>query len=614
MPEYPITCWNCMGEFDALAAVWCSCNPNKPTKVCPFCLQCFCAAPEEYHLRFWEKAPANLVKDQEMLVKARGPLGEALIRAKAITSEQLLAALRRQETTGERLGQILVDLGFVTQDTLSAFLSSQRSVMQISLKEIQPDPMLVASVGSQACIEHAMVPVGREKLGTRDILTLAMADPSDGEGIDFVQRVTGCQILTVKALREEILEFLEPFAAAPPSEDPSGAAAGESPDSRLAVELLRKAMARGASDLYVEPLEDRIAIHLRIDGILYQAKSIQRDYQQKVTDELKGLLRLNSAVTDRPQEGRVVMRSGNQRFDVIAHCLPTRNGENISVKIINRDTFFKTYDHLGLSDEEQSVLREALASQRGLVLVTAPLFHGSTTTLYAVMKEVAEDGRRKVMSIEAQSVCPVPGVTQVSLGEGQDAEATGTTIKALSNIHPDVCVIADLVDSQTMAAQMHKLSSQLLVVAAFEAQGTVAAVQHLIGVGFPREDLSQGLLLALNQRLVRRVCPECSVPDPVSETLRARMDLEPDEIPFLAEARKGEGCPACSGIGYRGRIALYELLSPSAAFRKALARGVPEKQLQKEAAKGSLVTLRKKALGAIAGGQTTVEEFLKEHL
>lgn len=609
MEQYAITCWNCMGEFDALSAVWCSCNPNKPTKVCPFCLQCFCEAPETYHEKFWTGAPDQLVRDREMLAKARGPLGEALIKARVITSDQLLDALKEQERSGGRLGEILVDKGLLNQNTLDTFLTSQRSVTRASLFDLQPDPMLVMTVGIDECIQRKVVPVSKEKLTKKDLLTLAMADPSDGDSVEFVQNVTGCQALVVQCPLEEIEQYLSSFHEEAAAAQTNPGATQEAAGAKLAADLIRKAMARGASDLYVEPREGEISVHLRIDGLLYKTRPIPKEYRHVLTAELKHLLRLPPDASDRPLEGRVVMRSGDHRFDVVAHSLPTQYGENISLKIINRDTFFKTYDQLGLTGEDQAALREALGTRRGLVLITAPLFHGSTTTLYSIMKALSTDTLRKTMSIEAQSVCPVPNLSQISLGENKDAEATATTMKALSNIQPDVCILADLLDSAPMVGQMHKLVGQMLLVATLEADGTLAAVKHLEKLGYSMTDLSENLLLILNQRLIRRLCPHCRVEAELSESTIHLMGLDKEESKYLTRSYLGEGCEKCSGIGYKGREALFEILVPSASFRSALARGASPKYLEKEAAKAGMRPLRQQALQAVQEGRTSVEEF-----
>lgn len=617
MHEYIIRCWNCLGEYDALGAIWCSCNPNHPTKVCPFCLLCFCAAPEIYHEKFWAGAPEELVKDREMLARARGPLGQALVQAKVITSDQLLLALKHQKKTGGRLGEILVELGFLTPQTLSSFLSMQRSVPSVSLRDYVLDPMLIASIGAEECLHRMVVPLSREMMAGKEMLTLAMANPSDGGAIEFFQNMLGCLVLPVQTSADDLKHALQPFVPDPalPPASPSQAEGPPLPPAsgaQMATDLLRKALARGASDLYLEPKEEEVSVHIRIDGILYKAKSLGRDIQDVLTFELKRLLRLDTAVKDRPQEGRVVMRSGDSRFDVIAHCLPTRFGENLALKIINRDTFFKTYEQLGLPQEDQLALRAALSAQRGLILVTAPLFHGSTTTLYAIMKDLA-DGQRKLMSIEAQSICPVPNVSQVSLGENKDDEATMTTLKALASIQPDVCVLGDLLETTNMAGQMIKLATQMLVIATLEASNATQAVEKVVDLGVPATDLAQHLLLVLNQRLVRRICTSCVQPSGLSERSLQLMGLSAEESVSLSGVSQGQGCESCSGIGYKGRIAVFEVLTPGAGYRKALAKGASERTLEKEAAKQGLQTLRIRALQLIREGRTTIEEFQKEH-
>jgi type IV pilus assembly protein PilB len=558
-----------------------------------------------------------MIEDREMLAKARGPLGEALVRSQVITSDQLLQALKRQKVTGGRLGELLVELGYVTPQTLGGFLSRQRSFQHVSLRDIALDPMLVASIGAEACLQRLIVPVSRETMAGKDLLALAMANPGDGETIEFIQNMTGCQILPMHATREELEEALRPFLSAPspPAEEPAPQDKTVTPSGvEMATDVLRKALARGASDLYLEPREEMVAVSLRIDGTLYRATPVARDLQEALTFEMKKLLRLDTAIRDRPQENRVVMRSGEHRFDVIAHCLPTRFGESLSLKIINRDTFLKSYEQLGLAPEDQLVLRAALSAQRGLILVSAPLFHGCTTTLYAILNDLGLDGHRKVMSIEAQSVCPVPNVSQVSLGPGRDEEAALTTLKALGNIQPDVCILADLLlDSPVMATQMPKLVSKMLVVATVEAPSAVQALLKVRGAGLPASDLAEHLLLVLNQRLVRRICPHCRQATGLSDRALRLMGLTDPEIAGLTSISQGQGCPECSGIGYKGRISLFETLSPSPGFRRALAREATEKGLQREAVKAGMVSLRSRALRAIQEGLTTLEEFQKEH-
>lgn len=611
--EYIIRCWNCLGEFDALAAVWCSCNPNRPTKVCPFCLQCFCEAPEDYHASFWADAPESLIKDREMLVNTRGPLGEALIKAKVITSEQLLLALKRQQNTHEKLGETLVDLGFVNQETIESFLSNQRSVRRVSLKDTELDHMLVASLGADTCKRLSIIPISRERLGNKELITLAMANPADGVTMEKIQNQTGCQILPVQCSKEEIDKYLAPLLSTQEDSSPASGSGGAQATERLALDLIRKAVSRGASDLYVEPAEDNISVHLRIDGILFQAKSLDKTYQAPLTRQLKGLLKLDTNISDRPQEGRIVMRSGDRRYNILALSLPTPYGENLSLKIINRDTFLKTFEELGIRPQDIFQLRTAMNATNGIILLSAPLFNGLTTTLYSVMKEIASDGKRKVMSVELQNICPVPGISQISLGENQDEGATATTLKAIANSYPDVLVLADLLDSSSMSSQVVKLSSQMLLVASIEARSNIQAIERLIDAGFPADSLSDHLRLAVNQRLVRKVCPSCSAPIRLTSDAAKNIGLTPSEALDLEEVREAGGCELCSQIGYRGRVALFEFLTPSKAFRKALEKKVSSKTLLKHALNGGLIPLRQIALEAVDRGLTTLDEFQKEN-
>lgn len=609
MDEYIVYCWNCLGEYDALSAVWCSCNPTHPTKVCPFCLQCFCSAPKDYKDKFFKNAPKSLIEDFEMFSQSRGPLGEALVKAKAITADQLLQALKHQKTAGRKLGESLVELGFIDQETLSYFLSHQKSVMQLSLKELEVDPMLITSIGADYCYEKAILPVNKESLSQKEILTLAMAQPSDGETIDYVQNVSGCQVVPVQSKKEEILAFLLPFISTKSAD--SFNSEGQKENTQHGLAVLRKALAKGASDLYIEPLENEISVQMRIDGILYKTSPIQKDIQSVLVHEMKLLLKLDPFLKDKPQESRVVMKSGEQKYDVIAHSLPTRYGENITVKIINRATFLKSYEQLGLKSDEILLLRSVLSANTGLVLITAPVLHGMTTTIYSIMNQMAQEGGRKIVSMEFESLCPVPQVTQVSLGTQNGVDSTVTALKALSTIQPDVCIFADPLDSPFLVKEVFKLSASFLVVAGFEARSSLEALEKISDIGVSPVDITKEVSLVLNQRLIRKICPGCKQEGSLSERSLYLMGLTPQEAKEIEKVSQGEGCPNCSQLGYKGRIAIYELFTYTPELRKLFLKNPKDKNLMKEAIKNGFVPLRQKALSVVKSGITTLEEFQK---
>jgi len=604
--EYVVHCWNCLGEYDALSAVWCSCNPTHPTKVCPFCLQCFCSAPKDYKDKFFKSAPKDIIDDFEMFSQSRGPLGEALLRAKAITSDQLLHALKYQKSTGIKLGESLVELGYIDADTLNYFLSHQKSVMQLPLKDLTIDPMLITSIGADYCYEKLILPVSKELLSQKEILTLAMAQPSDGETIDYVQNISGCQVVPVQSKKEEIAQFLLPFVSTRASlpEAPK-----ETPQHGLA--LLKKALSRQASDLYIEPTEFDVVVHMRIDGILYKTTPVAKELQEALTVELKNLVKLDPAVTDRPQESRNVMKSGETRYDVIAHSLPTRFGENISLKIINKATFLKGFDQLGLTQEEQLLLRSVLSSHSGLIVVSSPLLQGTTTTVYSVMGELASQGQRKIVSLESQNICAVPGVTQVSLGADKSEESALTAIKALATIQPDVAVFADPLEMDALAREIVKFSQNMLCVVDMEARNSLEVLDKLGMMGVSPQDISRQLTMVINQRLIRTICPACRQEGSLSERALYLMGLTPNEAKTIKAVSQGQGCQSCSQLGYKGRMPIFEFLVPSSEFRKLFAKNPKDKNLEREMVKAGMVSLRQKALAAVREGLTTLEEFQK---
>lgn len=609
LEEYIVHCWNCLGEYDALSAVWCSCSPTSPTKVCPFCLQCFCSASKEYKDKFFKNAPKELLEDLEMFNQSRGPLGETLVKAKAITNDQLLLALKHQKRTGKKLGEALLELGFIDKETLNFFLSHQKSVMQLSLKDLQIDPMLITSIGAEYCYKKAILPVSKESLPHKEILTLAMAHPSDGEAIDYVQNISGCQVVPVQSKKEEILAFLQPFISNKTSS--SEATSNQKETTHHGMTILRKALSKGASDLYIEPLENEISVQMRIDGVLYKTTPIPRDLQGTIIHELKLLLKLEPFVTDRPQESRVVMKCGETKYDVIAHSLPTRFGENISLKIINRQTFLKTFDQLGLSQEEILKLRSILSANTGLIIISAPVLHGSTTTIYSILNELGKEGSRKVVSFEFESICPVPNITQVSLGKKNDEDSILKALKALSTIQPDVCVFPDPIDSAFLAKEVFKLSQSFLVVIVIESRNSLETLDKLLTLGISPQEIVNQVSLILSQRLIRQICSDCKQQGSLSERALYLMGLTPNEAKTIKEVSQGQGCNSCSHLGYKGRFALFELLLPSPDFKKVFLKNPKDKMLEKEAIKSGLITLREKALQAVREGKTTLEEFQK---
>jgi type IV pilus assembly protein PilB len=531
VPEgsYLITCWNCLGEFDAVGAVWCSDDPKNPTKLCPFCLRCFCDATAEYKQQFWRHAPATLVEELQTLSRSQDRLGDVLIRMKKLTTPQLLEALVEQRDTGRKLGEVLVGRGTVNRDDIDAALRTQ-GVSRL------PDTK------------------GGFEAGGR------YWDQSDPETIlDY--------LLTLGARKQ-------------------------------------------ASDVSLEPRADQIAVRYRIDGFSFRVDPIPKQFEPVLEAQLFARFGLDPARRDRPQSGRATSRLGEADYDLVLQTVRGTCGVTAQIKLINRATFIKDLTTLGLALEERVALVEEMRAGLGLLLVVSPAFNGAMTTYYSIMSFLAQ-GQRDVLSIESPIQWTMDGVRQVEAEVGPDGPRVEATLRAMVAVRPDVLMLSSVPDHATavMAAQ---LASSVLVVVASTAPSAARGIVGLRGLGVPPPLLAGSLGLVTGQRLVRTICRICRVPadPPAPQTLTAH-GIDATEAQAM-QFFKGKGCPTCNTIGYRGRLAVFEVLAASPEVRQALEHGGSASQVQEAAVAAGMVTLRDRCLAQVREGITTFDEFARQ--
>ncbi len=608
--EHLIRCWNCLGEFDALAAVWCGDSSTQPTKICPFCLKCFCSASPAYLQAFWNGAPKEILDDKARLGRAQGPLGERLIKARVVTTDQLLQALRVQEETGGKLGEILVEKGFLTREVLEPFLQQQQTFTRVELARKQIDRALVERVGLAECLARKVVPVEVTAVGGREVLTLAMVRPSDGAAIDFAQSKTGCQIIPAVTGEEELAEALRPFAEAAALAAAAPAESSEEAKSYLS-KLLNKAVRMGASDIHLEPAEDELLVHLRIDGVLYRLKPLPSDQREPLAAAVRQFLKLSTAARGTAQNGRILIRQNGVRYELIAHLLPTVHGENISLKLINKDAFIRPLETLGMPPEELQRARAAIGGERGLVVCASPLFSGATTAFYSLMAKLASLGNRRVISLESPLIGAVSGAQQSEVDAHEPGEVLGH-LRGAINAHPQALFLSQLF-SDEIAVQLVRVAARTLVVTTFEAGRAGEAVRGLLDHSVSPTALSGQLELVLCQRLLRRLCPACKQPTAPSASSLSMFGLTPQDLNGAKVFHPGN-CEQCGGIGYKGRIAIFEALRPSPRVRELIDRVAPAADIEQTARAEGMTPLRAHAIAAVAAGETSLDEYQKANL
>jgi len=328
--EYIVGCPTCTGEFDAASAIWCSCDPQNPTKLCPFCLSCFCEAQEAFREEFWRAAPPELLDERKALKEARLLLGDMLVRAGVISMDQLVQGLKLQKAQGLRLGDALISLGYLTKERMEEFLRVQQSVVSFDLSRVFLDLSLIRQIGVEFCRRQRILPLEKDSFKNRTLLTLAMANPADADTINRVQRMSGCQVVAGRAAEEKILEVLhthfpdevaapetsaetvsethaEPAAPAVPAGAPPAppGPSGDPPPSdeetaRLTNRLLRTGVERGAEEIRLSRRGDSLEVRYRIGGRVYRAGAPQGANAAAVLDCVRRL-----AGIDAGGEGRV---------------------------------------------------------------------------------------------------------------------------------------------------------------------------------------------------------------------------------------------------------------------------------------------------------------------
>lgn len=635
MQEYLVECWSCLAEYDALSAVWCGCDPKSPSKLCPFCLQCFCNAPGEFKERFWANATESLRQDLNMLSKSRERLGDMLIRAQLITTDQLLSAIKEQNKTGDKIGEVLVRMGYIARADLDKVLSRQETTHSTDLSKVVPNLDLIGTIGIDFCRARRIVPLERENLKSKQVLTVAMADTADAATKDQLREKTGCQIIALAAPAAQVMEFLKAVpetvaVGARGGEESAGSARSartgersmsstldlgiEAPPKedldrakKIINQLIIGAVQRGASDLHLEPSENGLATHYRIDGVLFKVKTPPGESPDSIVWAVKEIANLDLAKRDVPQDGKVLLKVKDTRYKLIVHTFPTEHGENVSIKLIDRDTFVKDVYQLGMEESVLSDLLFSMGEGHGLVALSAPLFSGVSTTQYALMAYLARNGK-KVATLENPIICPVDGIRQSEIKADAGFDF-GKGMKSLVAAYPDAIVLSELPDADTIQ-NAARVSSKILLLGATEASSAAQTVTQMLELGVPASALATGLTMVVNQRLLRRVCAHCLAPHDVDKAEANLMGLDIQETSAF-KFYKGKGCPQCNNIGYKGRIAIFEVMKLDDELRKLIRQGPSAEQLHMAAVSQGMRSLKSDCIDKLRSGHTTFEEFLK---
>jgi type II secretory ATPase GspE/PulE/Tfp pilus assembly ATPase PilB-like protein len=545
-------------------------------------------------------------------------LGDLLIELGLITQDQLRIALMEQKRSQQPLGECLLALGFATEEAVRGALADNLGEKAISLQGVVADPKALALIPKAVAKRYMVFPVSLDP--EKRLLVLASANPNDILAVDQISALLagGPAIAWRLASQAEILSAIEQLYGYELSIDgvlqelESGKAdllqAGEGyshPVVRLVDSLLADATLRGASDIHFEPEPRFLRIRYRIDGVLRQVRALHLRYWSPMAVRLKVMAGMNIAETRAPQDGRVSLSISGRVVDFRAAAQPTIHGENMVLRILDRKRGIVPIDGLGLSEEQLSQIQLMLARPEGILLVTGPTGSGKTTTLYSLLGHINKEGVN-IMTLEDPVEYPMPMIRQTSVSDGAKIDfAEG--IRSLMRQDPDIIMVGEVRDTETAQMAFRAAMTGHQVFSTLHTNSAMRAIARLIDMGITPEVMTGNIIGIVAQRLVRTLCVACKEPCAPSPIEAQLLGLSVD-TKRPARLFAPVGCPECDHTGYRGRRSLMELLRFDTELDDLVARRASLKTMTEHLLSRGFVSLAADGLRRVREGETTIEE------
>ena len=552
-----------------------------------------------------------------------GMLGQILLDAGIISQETLEAALGRSERTKERLGEALVAMRAVTKDDVLRSLAVQVGLPFLSREEMPSALPVIKNLSVKYLRQYVACPIAVEGAA----VTVATADPTNPVLHDDLRQTTGMAVRFCVAPTEAILEAIERTygsGASTALQKIVEGIAGEGGDSeedvthlrdmafeapvvRLANLLIEGAVNAEASDIHIEPFEDTLRVRYRIDGILFDQESPPRRLQAALTSRIKLMAEMNIAERRLPQDGRIRVTLQSRRVDIRVSTVPTVYGESLVMRLLDRSTVFLPFNKLGFTPGVEQTFSRMIYLPHGIVLVTGPTGSGKTTTLYAALDKI-NGPDKKIITVEDPVEYQLKGVNQIPV-KSSIGLTFASGLRSIVRQDPDVVMVGEIRDLETAQIAIQAALTGHLVFSTLHTNDAPGAVTRLQDMGAEPYLLSSVLEGVVAQRLVRRICAQCRVShEPAPADLVALGVGDGGTIPLY----RGTGCEACRGTGYRGRTGIYELLNVDDDVRGLILRRASAGEIRRHAiGHGGLVTLREDGWAKAQAGVTTVEELLR---
>ena len=575
-------------------------------------------------------------------------IGDLLIKQGLITEQQLTTALNEQKIRKAKLGETLIALNFVSHQDFATVFHDQLGIDAVDLNVTGLKDEALKLVGEDIMKKHGLIPFAIDENNV-NILNVAMSDPLDLNAIDDVALITNMDVRPYFASTAQIalqldrmfgkkqaMEAAEQYQKehademTVTTEAEANLEVDNAPIVKIVRSMLEQAVRQGTSDIHIEPLERVLRIRYRIDGILQDVMDYNTNLLPAMVARLKIMSGLDISEKRKPQDGRLSLNVDNREYDVRVSILPTVYGEKTVMRLAAKDGLTREKKYLGLSESDEELLDNILKNPHGIILVTGPTGSGKSTTVYTIINEL-NSVHVNIVTVEDPVEANIDGVNQVQVNVKADM-TFANALRSILRQDPDIIMIGEIRDTETAEIAVKASITGHIVVSTLHTNSTAATITRLIDMGIEPYLISDSVVGIIAQRLVRKLCRTCKKPreatddekrllglykeedeltDTVNEPTETKLKIKRAVIDDVITINEPGGCPYCSGNGYKGRTAIYEIMTVTPKLRNLISERASVDDMKEQAVKEGMFTLKMAATREVLNGTTTMSEFIK---
>jgi type IV pilus assembly protein PilB len=545
---------------------------------------------------------------------------DLLVKKGVITQDQVVRAREEVNKTGLPIEKALERLGFISEADIIKTIADSINIPFIDLSDYLIDPEVIKLIPEATAKKFKAVPLF--KIG--DSLTVAMCDPQDVVALDEIRMKSGIGVIdpvmsTADMINKvidqyygavgsakELMEGLTPEKMESKAKSGKGLAeiAEEAPVVKLVNLIISGAVKDRASDIHVEPAEDKVLVRYRVDGVLHEAHQIPKHLQSALASRIKVMARMDIAQTRAPQDGRIQLKMESKNLDIRASSFPTVNGENIVLRILDKSAVLLGLGELGFSDKDLKEFDKVIRRPNGIILVTGPTGSGKTTTLYSALSTI-NSIEKNIITIEDPVEYEIPLIRQTQVNP-KAGLTFADGLRSILRQDPDIIMVGEIRDKETAEIAIQASLTGHLVFSTLHTNDAASSLTRLVDMGIEPFLISSSVIAILAQRLIRTICPKCKEKYTPTDALLKELKLS-GKVEFY----RGKGCNACKNTGFLGRKGIFELLVMNEEIKNMVTAKMPAAEIQKKAVTNGMRTLYEDGIEKIKSGVTTAEEVLR---